>query len=107
MKAWWFLLDYGGGLPSDAATVKARTAELRKLFGAANDVFKSRNILTAMLILADAQKQVDAIDTAAADAKWPDVTAATTSLTQTCTACHTAHRERQDDGTFRLKGGGH
>lgn len=88
---------------SDAATVKARTAELRKLFGDANDVFKSRNILTAMLMLADAQTQIDAIDAAAAAAKWPDVTAATTTLTQACTTCHNAHRERQDDGTFRLK----
>ena len=91
---------------SDAAAVKARAAELKKLFTDAQAVFKGRNIMTALLWSADAIKQVDAADAAATAGTWPDVTTATTALTQTCTTCHNAHRERQDDGTFRLKIGG-
>lgn len=88
---------------SDAATVKARTAELKKLFGDVQDVFKGLNLMTAMLYANDASKQVDAVSIAAAAANWPDVTTASTNLSAACTTCHTAHRERMDDGTFRLK----
>lgn len=88
---------------SDAETVKTRAAELRKLFTDAQAVFKGRSIMTALLYSADAIKQVDAADAAADAGKWADVTTATTNLTQACTTCHNAHRERQDDGTFRLK----
>lgn len=88
---------------SDAAAVKARAAELRKLFGDVQEVFKGLNLMTAMLYASDAMKQVDAADAAAAAGKWPDVTTATANLANACTTCHTAHRERQDDGTFRLK----
>lgn len=88
---------------SDAAGVKARAAELKKLFNDAQVVFKGRSIMTAMLYAADAIKSVDAADAAAAAGNWADVTTASTNLSQACTTCHNAHRERQDDGTFRLK----
>jgi len=88
---------------SDAAAVRARAAELKKLFGEVQDVFKGLNLMTAMLYASDAIKQADAADAAAAAGKWADATTATTNLSQACTTCHTAHRERQDDGTFRLK----
>jgi len=88
---------------SDAAAVKAKTAELKKLFGDAQAVFQGRNILTAMLLIADANKAVDAAAAGAAAGKWEEVTAANTALGQVCTTCHTAHRERMDDGTFRIK----
>lgn len=88
---------------SDAAAVKARTAELKKLFTDAQVVFKGRNMMTALIWADDAIKATDAADAAAATAKWPEVTAATGKLSETCTACHNAHRERQDDGTYRIK----
>jgi hypothetical protein len=88
---------------SDAATVKARTAELKKLFGDVQDVFKGLSLMTAMLYANDAIKQTDAAAAAAAAGNWPEVTAASTNLSAACTTCHNAHRERQDDGTFRLK----
>ena len=54
--------------------------------------FKARNITTAVNWSSDALKALDGADV--------------TALTQTCTACHNAHRVRQDDGTYRLKTGG-
>jgi hypothetical protein len=91
---------------SNAAVVKERAAELKKLFTETQAVFKSRSIMTALLYSADAIKHAEAADAAAAAGKWADVTTATTNLTQACTTCHNAHRERQDDGTYRLKIGG-
>jgi hypothetical protein len=88
---------------SDAAAVKTKTAELKKLFGDAQAVFQGRNILTAMLLINDANKAIDSAAAGAAAGKWEDVTAANTALGQVCTTCHTAHRERMDDGTFRIK----
>jgi hypothetical protein len=88
---------------SDAAATKAKAEELKKLFTDAQGVFKARSITTAVGWAGDAIRFADAADAAAATGKWADVTAAATSLTQTCTACHNAHRARQDDGTFRLK----
>jgi len=88
---------------SDAAAVKTRAAELKQLFGGVQDVFKGLNTMTAMLYAADAIKQADAASAAASAGKWEDVTTASAALGQVCTTCHTAHRERQDDGTFRLK----
>ncbi len=88
---------------SDAVAVATRTAELKKLFIDTQAVFTGRSIMTALLFSADAIKHLDAAAAAAAAGKWADVTTATTNLTQSCTTCHNAHRERQDDGTFRLK----
>jgi cytochrome c553 len=83
--------------------VKTRAAELKKLFGDVQEVFKGLNLMTAMLYASDAIKQADAAAAAATAGKWEDVTAASAALGQACTTCHTAHRERMDDGTFRLK----
>ena len=44
------------------------------------------------------------IDEAAAAGKWDDAKASATSLNGLCGTCHAAHREREDDGTFRVKG---
>jgi len=74
---------------NDADAKTAKTAELKKLFTNAQDVFKARNIMTAVLYAGDAMKALDAGDV--------------TALTATCTTCHNAHRARQDDGTYRLK----
>lgn len=87
----------------DAAAVKTQTVLLKKLFGDVQDVFKGLSVMTAMLYASDASKQSDAVAVAAAAGNWPDATTASTNLSAACTTCHTAHRERQDDGTFRLK----
>jgi len=90
---------------NDAAGVAARTAELKKLFASAQVVFTARNITTAVNWSADAIKYADTAGTAASATRWTDVAAAAASLNQVCSACHAAHRERQDDGTYRLKAG--
>ena len=54
----------------------------------------------------DARKQVDAIEHAASAGKWDEVKTAAGTLGQACQSCHTAYRERFDDGSYRIKTGG-
>ena len=51
----------------------------------------------------DARAQVASIETALAAGNWDAVKSSAAALNQTCQSCHAAHRERQDDGTFRIK----
>lgn len=88
---------------TDATTARAKAAELKKAFSDALPVFKGRNFADAQTWTADALAAINAADAAAATARWADVTAAATTLQGTCTSCHAAHRDRQDDGTFRIK----
>jgi hypothetical protein len=93
-----------GVTASDAAASKQRAAELKKLFTDVQAFFKTKNMADAAGWAADAMKAADAADAAATASKWPEATAAAASLNQTCTQCHSAYRERLDDGTYRLKG---
>lgn len=87
----------------DAAAAQARTAELKKFFTDAQAVFTARSLATATRFAADALRAIDMTGAAVTAGKWADATAAATTLQGTCTPCHNAHRERQDDGTYRLK----
>ena len=51
----------------------------------------------------DARAQVASIETALAAGNWDAVKSSAAALNQTCQSCHAAHRERQDDGTYRIK----
>jgi len=92
-----------GAGASDAVATHARAAELKTLFADVQAVFKKRGIADAEGWAGEALKLSETADSAAAASKWPEATAAATSLNQICTTCHTAHRERLDDGTYRLK----
>ena len=51
----------------------------------------------------EASTHVGSIEAALASGNWDAVKSSADALNRTCQSCHTAHRERQDDGTFRLK----
>jgi hypothetical protein len=91
---------------SDAAQIKAQTAILKTSFTEAQKFFQQRNTADAQGWSSDALTLVGAIEIAAADAKWDDARTSAGRLTQLCTQCHNAHRERFDDGTFRVRSGG-
>ena len=77
---------------------------MKKLYADVEVFFKTRGTADATTWASSASKLVDSIDTAAAGGKWDDAKAAAGNLNQLCTQCHAAHRERQDDGTYRVKG---
>ena len=88
---------------SDAAAVKAKTADLKKFFADTQAFFKTRGTVDATGWAGDAAKLVTDIETAGATGKWDAAKASATTLNTLCGTCHTAHRERLDDGTFRVK----
>jgi hypothetical protein len=88
----------------DAAQAKEQVAILKKSFAEAEAFWKARGTADATGWAADALKLVTSMEQAVAGAKWDDVKSSATNLQQLCQTCHTAHRERLDDGTFRIKG---
>lgn len=89
----------------DAAQLKDQAAVLRKSFADVEAFFKARGTADAIGWSAESLKHVSTIETGIAAAKWDDVKAAAGSLQQLCTQCHTQHRERMEDGSYRIKGG--
>lgn len=89
---------------TQADQVRQQAITLSKLFSDTQTFFTTRNTADAIQFATDAGKRVHEIDEAAAAGKWDDAKAAAAGLNQLCGSCHAAHREREDDGTYRVKG---
>jgi cytochrome c556 len=89
----------------DANIVKEQTAILRTSFADAEKFFEAKGKHDAHQWANDAGKTVDAIAAAAAGGKWDEVKASAGNLGKTCQTCHTAYREKAEDGTYRMKPG--
>jgi hypothetical protein len=89
---------------SSGDQVRAKVVELHKLFGDTQTFFTNRKTTDAIGWAGDAAKLTQDIDQAATAGKWDDAKAAATKLNGICGQCHAAHRERQDDGSYRVKG---
>jgi hypothetical protein len=88
---------------SRADLVAENAAKLRAAFTETESVWNGLHRDTAAKLAMEARGQAEAIGTAAAAGNWDGVTTAAAALNQTCQSCHAAHRERQEDGTFRMK----
>jgi cytochrome c556 len=88
---------------SDAEGAKEQATTLKAAFVAAEAFFKPHGKADAIGWAQDARKTAEAIELAAAAGKWDEVKATTGSLGKMCQTCHTAYRERYDDGSFRAK----
>ena len=89
----------------DAAKIKEQTAILKKAFTDVEAFFKARGTTEAAGIAAEALKAVANIDAAVSANKSADeIRTAAQPLTQVCAQCHGTFRERQDDGSYRIKG---
>jgi len=94
-----------GGLETpNAAQLKEQVATLKKSFGDVEAFFKTRGTTDAAGWAGDAVKLTTTMEAAVAATKFDDVRTAAGSLQQLCAQCHGVHRERQDDGSFRIKG---
>jgi cytochrome c556 len=87
----------------DAAQVKEQVAAIKKGFTDVEAFFKVKGMADASGWAGDALKVATAMEQSASAAKWDEIKTAAGTLQQSCTACHTARRDRMDDGTFRLK----
>ena len=88
---------------SDVKLASEHAVLLRQSFSEAEAFWKKRSRNDAVTWSQDAKKLSDTIHRAAAAGKWDEVKTAATTLGQTCQSCHAAHRERFDDGSFRIK----
>jgi hypothetical protein len=92
-----------GAAATDKAIVTAQAAALGKLFGQTKTVFEARAMADAVAWSAEGVALTAAIEKAVAAGQWPDAQASAAKVLSLCQSCHTAHRERQDDGTYRIK----
>jgi len=95
----------GGVQESKADAAVAKATELKQAFAETEAFWKSHGKADAANWAADARKQAEAIEKGASGGKWDAVKASAGTLGQQCQACHTAYRERFDDGSFRIKKG--
>ena len=87
----------------DGKLAHENAAVLRNAFAETGGFWRSRKRSDAVGWARDADKAVEAIDRLAAEGSWDEVKASVTALGQACQACHTAYRERFDDGSYRFK----
>jgi cytochrome c556 len=93
---------------ADATTAdatKEQTAVLKQAFADTEAFWKAKGKADAVGWAQNARKQVDAIERATAAGQWDEVKTTAGTLGQACQSCHTAYRERFDDGSFRIKTG--
>ncbi len=90
----------------DAAQLKEQAAALKKAFAETEAIFKARNTPTAVAWASEALKHATAMEVAVAAGKWDDVKAAASGIQPLCAQCHNEHRERLDDGSYRIRSGG-
>jgi hypothetical protein len=98
-----------GGLEKpDAAAMQAQLAVMKKAYTDVQTFFKGRNTADAVKFAGDSVNLVTTMEQSVAGGNWDEVKASAGSLTQLCSACHAAHRDRMDDGTYRIRatGGG-
>jgi cytochrome c556 len=88
---------------SNADATKENAAVLKQAFADTETFWKGRGRTDAVQWAQDARKHVDAIDHAATAGNWDEVKSMAGTLGQSCQSCHTAYRERFDDGSYRIK----
>jgi cytochrome c556 len=79
---------------------------LKDAFGETESFWKSKSRSDATKWAQDARAQAESIERDVATGKWDAVKASAGTLGQSCQSCHTAYRERFDDGSYRIKTGG-
>jgi cytochrome c556 len=90
---------------SNAATAIESTKVLTGAFAEAEAFWNARAATDALEWTRTAHAQVTALERAAGAGDWDQVKASAGELSRMCQTCHTAYRERLEDGTFRLKSG--
>lgn len=91
---------------SSADAVKEHAAVLAQSFADTESFWTKRGRKDATGWSQDARTHVDALARAAAAAQWDQVKTAVSALQEACANCHGPYRERLDDGSSRIKGGG-
>ena len=87
----------------DVNLTKEHAAALKQAFAQVEAFWKGKGKANALQWAQEARKAAEGIDAAVATSNWEGAKASATTLGQQCGACHTAYRERMDDGSYRVK----
>ena len=90
----------------NAAQLKDTIAGMKKAYTDVEAFFKGRNTADAIKWAGDSLKIVTDMEAALAGGKLEVLKTGTTSVRTICAQCHGVHRERLEDGTFRVRSGG-
>ena len=90
---------------SDAKMAKEQADVLAAAFADAETFFEAKGKHDAHQWAGDARGIAQSIGKAASDSKWDEVKASAGNLGKACQTCHTAYREKAEDGTYRMKPG--
>ena len=88
---------------SDAKAAQENALLLQQGFKQSAAFWRTRRVAEAAGWSQDGLKLAESIHRAASAGQWEEVKTTVGTLGQVCQTCHTAHRERLDDGTFRIK----
>jgi cytochrome c551/c552 len=86
-----------------AGSAGESAAALKQGFTGTEAFWKKRGSADAVKWAADARLHVETLERSMASGTWDDAKNAATALQQTCSACHGVYRERQDDGSYRIR----
>jgi hypothetical protein len=89
---------------SDAAATKTQGAKLRGFFSETSAFFAKRSVADAQGWAKEAVTLVDLATKSAASNDWTAAKDAASKIQPLCASCHNAHRERLEDGSYRIKG---
>lgn len=87
----------------DGAATQKQADTLADLFTKTEGFFAGRKTADAQGWAKEGVTLVRGVSTAAAAGNWDAVTEAVGKVQPLCTQCHTAHRERGEDGSYRVK----
>jgi hypothetical protein len=88
---------------SDAKAAQDNALLLQQGFKQTAAFWKTRKVAEAAGWAQDGLNLSESVHRAAAAGRWDEVKETVGTLGKVCQTCHTAHRERLDDGTFRIK----
>jgi hypothetical protein len=95
--------DAGADVP-DYLPFAEVAARMKTSFAVTVAYWQARKVDDALQLARDGEKHVADLETAAKERDYRMVVDSLTSLNDTCTACHMAHRARlADDGPFAIK----
>jgi cytochrome c556 len=86
---------------ADTATADAK--KLQEIFGHIDEFWTKKNVSDAQKFASDAQAGFGEVAELAVAGKFDDASAALKKTSATCGGCHTAHRDKQPDGSSKIK----
>jgi cytochrome c556 len=86
---------------ADAAAADAK--KLQDVFSHVHEYWMKKGVTDAMKFAMNASEGFGSVAADASASKFDEASATLKTTSANCGGCHTAHREKQPDGTFKIK----